>query len=148
MFGFGQRQRWRRRCNLLRPRIASYLDDRPDQLAIFAAMILLDVMAPGGAPWAGRAVPATTAPQPAEWTATRGWQKTLVGASLDDLWRDGPRALKTDALTLFVAADRVATYSMGGYGTEQPVCLAVDPVGEVQDIGAAVVAADPEGEGP
>src|SRR5262249_38558136 len=37
---------------------------------------------------------------------------------------------------------------MSGYGTEQPVCLAVDPVGEVQDIGAAVVALDPEGEGP
>ena len=27
---------------------------------------------------------------------------------------------------------------MSGHGTEQPVCLAVDPVGEVQDIGAAV----------
>ena len=38
------------------------LDDRPDQLAIFAAMILLDVMAPGGAQWAGRAAPATTTP--------------------------------------------------------------------------------------
>src|SRR5215469_12190918 len=37
---------------------------------------------------------------------------------------------------------------MGGYSTEQPVFLAVDPVGEVQDIGAAVVAADSEGEGP
>src|SRR5215831_10952331 len=37
---------------------------------------------------------------------------------------------------------------MGGYGTEQPIVLAVDPVGEVQDIGAAVVAADSEGEGP
>jgi len=28
---------------------------------------------------------------------------------------------------------------MSGYGTEQPVCLAVDPVGEVQDIGAALL---------
>src|SRR5215469_17282788 len=37
---------------------------------------------------------------------------------------------------------------MGRYSTEQPVFLAVDPVGEVQDIGAAVVAADSEGEGP
>src|SRR6516164_8188813 len=33
---------------------------------------------------------------------------------------------------------------MGGYGAEQPVGLAVDPVGEVEDIGAAVAAADPE----
>src|SRR5262245_56800327 len=41
------------------------------------------------------------------------------------------------------------TITMSVYGTEQPVCLAVDPVGEVQDIGAAVVdAVDPEGEGP
>src|SRR5262249_53656278 len=40
------------------------------------------------------------------------------------------------------------TVTMSVYGTEQPVCLAVDPVGEVQDIGAAVVAFDPEGEGP
>src|SRR5215813_2996600 len=40
------------------------------------------------------------------------------------------------------------TVTMSVYGTEQPVCLAVDPVGEVQDIGAAVVAAAPEGEGP
>src|SRR5262245_66379537 len=37
---------------------------------------------------------------------------------------------------------------MSGYGTEQPVCLAVDPVGEVQDIGAAVVASDPEVDRP
>src|SRR5262249_45982030 len=37
---------------------------------------------------------------------------------------------------------------MSGYGTEQPVCLAVDPVGEVQDIGAAVVAFDPEVDRP
>ena len=37
---------------------------------------------------------------------------------------------------------------MSGYGTEQPVCLAVDPVGEVQDIGAAVVASDPEEDRP
>src|SRR5215472_5161175 len=37
---------------------------------------------------------------------------------------------------------------MSGYGTEQPVCLAVDPVGEVQDIGAAVVALDPEVDRP
>src|SRR5262245_19235385 len=38
---------------------------------------------------------------------------------------------------------------ISGYGTGQPVCLAVDPVGEVQDIGAAVVdAVGPEGEGP
>src|SRR6516164_7719903 len=37
---------------------------------------------------------------------------------------------------------------MSGYGTEQPVCLAVDPVGEVQDIGAAGVAADPEVDHP
>src|SRR5262249_48950628 len=33
---------------------------------------------------------------------------------------------------------------MGGYGAEQSVRLAVDPVGEVQDIGAAIIAADPE----
>src|SRR5262249_17008395 len=33
---------------------------------------------------------------------------------------------------------------MGGYGTEQPVLLAGDPVGEVEDIGAAIIAADPE----
>src|SRR6516162_7190308 len=37
---------------------------------------------------------------------------------------------------------------MSGYGTEQPVCLAVDPVEEVQDIGAAVVASDPEVDRP
>src|SRR5262249_10497586 len=37
---------------------------------------------------------------------------------------------------------------MSGYGTEEPVCLAVDPVGEVQDNGAAVVAADPEVDRP
>src|SRR5262249_11729680 len=41
------------------------------------------------------------------------------------------------------------SFFVSGYGTEQPVCLAVDPVGEVQDIGAAVVdPVDPEGEGP
>ena len=33
---------------------------------------------------------------------------------------------------------------MGGYRAEQPVHLAVDPVGKVEDIGAAVVATDPE----
>ena|SRR6516165_10302964 len=33
---------------------------------------------------------------------------------------------------------------MGGYRAEQPVHLAVDPVGEVEDIGAAVSAADPD----
>jgi hypothetical protein len=37
---------------------------------------------------------------------------------------------------------------MSGYGTEQPVCLAVDPVREVQDIGVAVVASDPEVDRP
>src|SRR5262249_60848008 len=37
---------------------------------------------------------------------------------------------------------------MSGYGTEQPICLAVDPVGEVQDIRAAVVASDPEVDRP
>src|SRR5262252_6596905 len=37
---------------------------------------------------------------------------------------------------------------MSGYGTEQPVRLAVDPVGEVQDIGAAVAASDPEVDRP
>jgi hypothetical protein len=31
-----------------------------------------------------------------------------------------------------------------GYGAEQPVRLAVDPVSEVEGIGTAVVAADPE----
>ena len=35
-----------------------------------------------------------------------------------------------------------------GYGTEQPVVLAVDPVGEVQDIGTAIVASNPEIERP
>src|SRR5262245_59384372 len=45
--------------------------------------------------------------------------------------------------------ERLWPITMSVYGTEQPVCLAVDPVGEVQDIGAAVVdAVDPEGEGP
>src|SRR6267378_3783846 len=34
------------------------------------------------------------------------------------------------------------------YGAEQPVGLAVDPVGEVEGIGIAVIAADPEIEGP
>src|SRR5439155_1675846 len=34
------------------------------------------------------------------------------------------------------------------YGAEQPVRLAVDPVGEVEGIGIAVTAADPELEGP
>src|SRR5262249_46570726 len=38
--------------------------------------------------------------------------------------------------------------TMSVYGTEQPVCLAVDPVGEVQDMGAAVVASDPEVDRP
>src|SRR5262245_5600161 len=38
--------------------------------------------------------------------------------------------------------------TMSVYGTEQPVVLAVDPVGEVQDIGAAVVASDPEEDRP
>jgi hypothetical protein len=33
---------------------------------------------------------------------------------------------------------------VAGYGAEQPVRLAVDPVGEVEDIGTAVVAAHPE----
>src|SRR5216683_4845250 len=33
---------------------------------------------------------------------------------------------------------------MAGYGAEQPVLFAVDPVGEVEGIGAAVAAADPE----
>src|SRR5215469_3448920 len=33
---------------------------------------------------------------------------------------------------------------VAGYGTEQPVRLAVDPVGEVEDMGTAVVAAHPE----
>src|SRR4029077_3420003 len=33
---------------------------------------------------------------------------------------------------------------MAGYGTEQPVHLAVDAVGEVEDIGTAVAAADPK----
>ena len=33
---------------------------------------------------------------------------------------------------------------MGGYGAEQPVRLTVDPVSKVKNIGAAVVAADPE----
>jgi hypothetical protein len=31
-----------------------------------------------------------------------------------------------------------------GYGAEHPVCLAVDPVSEVEGIGTAIVAADPE----
>src|SRR6516165_12163801 len=44
MLAFGQRQRWRRRRNLLqRRRIASDLDDRPDRLAVLAAMAVLDV---------------------------------------------------------------------------------------------------------
>ena len=34
------------------------------------------------------------------------------------------------------------------YGAEQPVGLAVDPVGEIEGIGIAVTAADPEIEGP
>jgi hypothetical protein len=33
---------------------------------------------------------------------------------------------------------------MGGYRAEKPVHLAVDPVGGVEDIRAAVAAADPE----
>ena len=37
---------------------------------------------------------------------------------------------------------------MGGYRPEQPVHLAVDPVGGVEDIGAAVAAADPEPDRP
>jgi hypothetical protein len=37
---------------------------------------------------------------------------------------------------------------MGGYRAEQPVHLAVDPVGELEDIGAAVAAADPEFDRP
>src|SRR5215470_3533266 len=41
-----------------------------------------------------------------------------------------------------------AFHLMSGYGTEQPVILAVDPVEEVQDIGAAVVASDPEEDRP
>src|SRR5215831_5839874 len=53
---------------------------------------------------------------------------------IDDFCR---RALWTSAFRL-----------TSGYGTEQPVCLAVDPVGEVQDIGAAVHASDPEVDRP
>src|SRR5215467_3384436 len=41
----------------------------------------------------------------------------------------------------------MAASIINGYGTEQPVCLAVDPVGEVQDIGAAG-GADPEVDHP
>src|SRR5262249_57796181 len=37
---------------------------------------------------------------------------------------------------------------VSGYGTERPVCLVIDPVGEVQDIGAAVSASDPEEDRP
>jgi hypothetical protein len=36
-------QRWRRQRNLLRTRIASDLNHRPDRLAILASMIMLDV---------------------------------------------------------------------------------------------------------
>src|SRR5262249_32660917 len=38
--------------------------------------------------------------------------------------------------------------TMSVYGTEQPVVLAVDPVEEVQDMGAAVVASGPEEDRP
>jgi len=37
---------------------------------------------------------------------------------------------------------------VGGYGAEQPVRLAVDPVGEVEDIGTPVVAPHPEPDRP
>jgi hypothetical protein len=44
MPAFGQRQRWRRRRNLLqRRRIASDFNDRPDQLAVLGAMSMRDV---------------------------------------------------------------------------------------------------------
>jgi hypothetical protein len=44
MLAFGQRQRWRRRRNLLQSRrIARDLNDRPYGLAILSAMVVLDV---------------------------------------------------------------------------------------------------------
>jgi hypothetical protein len=43
LLGFGRRQRWHRRRNPLRPRIASDLDHRPDQLAVLGAMIMLNL---------------------------------------------------------------------------------------------------------
>jgi hypothetical protein len=44
MLAFSQRQRWRQRCNLFqRRRIASDFNDRPDQLAVLAAMSMRDV---------------------------------------------------------------------------------------------------------
>jgi len=44
MLAFGQRHRCRRWRNLFQcRRIASDLDDRPDRLAVLAAMIMLDV---------------------------------------------------------------------------------------------------------
>jgi hypothetical protein len=44
MLAFGQRQRWRRRRNLLQRRwIASDLNHRPDQLAVVPALSCPDV---------------------------------------------------------------------------------------------------------
>src|SRR6516164_10279449 len=62
----------------------------------------------------------------------------------------GRRALWTSAFRLTSSGYGTISGcgSISGYGTEQPVCLAVDPVGEVQDIGAAVVASDPEVDHP
>ena len=70
-----------------------------------------------------------------------------VGAG-DELVKvaDGPerltivrQAMRNYGYRLVSTPDLVA-----GYGAEQPVRLAVDPVGEVEDIGTAVVAAHPE----